>query len=1120
MKKRMYWKTMWQSLLSSKGRFFSIFNLMLIGSMTFIGLKVAAPNMEKTAQDYIEQGQMLDIAVMSDLGISQADKVELDRVTGAQIEYAYFKDVTFETGKEAIRLFSIPKNISRYQLKAGKAPSSAREILLSTNLDGAYQIGDKITIKEGDKQASILKETVFIVTGFADSSEIWGKINLGPASTGTGQLAAYAFVPEAAFDSEVYTMARIRYDDVSKVPYYQAVYKQKVISHQDELNKLLADNGKERLANIRKDGKDKIDDAERKMTAAQDQLETAEKQLATKEASLEAAEQQLNQGQADLELKANRLDQIAADLAAAQKQLNSSYSQLQATKKELDTKRTDLDKRKRELEQIEAGLLSTQSDLKGKEQDLEKLADRINQAKSDFEATTQAIQDQIAVAVAMGENPGDIPELVEFQLRLKQLETDIATMQQAYQTGQVAYETAVVHYQQQEATYRSAKEQYEYGEAQYQVALSSYQEGVTAYQIGLSEYESGRLAFENGQNQLELARTSLADKQAESDRGKAELQKAKKDFERKRAKAEEEIKTTRKDLQVAQANLAQLNTPEYKSYTRDSLPGGNGYANYVSSTKSISAVGNIFPIVLYVIAALVTFMTMTRFVDEERVNVGILKALGYTNGQILIKFVLYGLLSGLSGTIMGLLLGNFLLAPMISRIITDTTVIGESQLSVYPKWIMLALIFSLLSSVLPAYLVAQKELRERPAQLLQAKPPVLGAKIFLECFPFIWRRMSFTQKVTARNIFRYKKRMFMTIIGIAGSVALLFAGLGIRSSISGVMHQQFTQLLHYHMVVVEQERASKEEKAKVETVLRSKDIRDTLSIAYYSLNETIKGQDEALTVNFFVSKEKDLSSFITLRNPETGQSLVLPEKGAIVSEKFAQLNQVEVGDRITIHLNQEPISLKVAGITEMYAGHFIYLSAPAYQEVTGKSYQPNATLVMLADDRTKMVEKVSADLLDMKGVVAVVQNTSLITLLETIVQSLQSVMMILIVLSVLLGIVILYNLTNINMAERVREVSTIKVLGFYDREVTFYIYRETMTLSLVGIGLGLFVGFFLHRLLLVVIASPAIHFAPTVSVDVYLIPIGAVLSILAILGIYVHHHLSKLNMLEALKSGE
>ncbi|MGT2715016.1 FtsX-like permease family protein [Streptococcus respiraculi] len=1119
MKKKMYWKTIWQSLLSSKGRFFSIFNLMLIGSMAFVGLKVAAPNMEKTAQAYIDKGQMMDLAVMSDLGISQADKVELDSIAGTKIEYAYFKDVTLGTGGEAIRLFSIPKIISRYQLKAGKAPSSTGEILLSSNLEGRYRIGDRIAVKEGNKQASVLKETEFIVTGFADSSEIWGKINLGPASAGTGQLAAYAFVPEEAFDSEVYMIARICYDDVGELSYYQAAYKQKMIAHQDELNQLLADNGRERLASIKKEGNTKIQDAERKMTDAQNQLAEAENQLVSNEASLAEAEEQLEQGQVEVEQNAERLKATAADLMIAKKQLETNHSQLQAAKKELAAHRAKLDQSKRELEQVEVQLLSAQSTLKAQEEKLAQLVARIDQAKSDYAATIQAIQDQIAFAAATGQE-GEIPELVELQHRLQQIDTELATMQQAYQTGLVAYETGQAQYQQQETIYKSAKGQYEYGEAQYQQALKSYQDGLVAYEEGLSEYEAGRLAYENGQEQVATARTSLADKKAELEQGKAELQAAKDDFANKRVKAEQDIKTARKDLQVAQADLARLNTPEYKTYTRDSFPGGNGYANYGSSTKSISAVGNIFPAVLYVVAALVTFMTMTRFVDEERANVGILKALGYTNGQVLTKFIIYGLASGLLGTIAGLLLGNFLLAPMISRIITDTTVIGESQLHLYPRWILLALIFSLLSSVLPAYLVAQKELREKPAQLLQAKPPVSGAKIFLEHVSCIWRRMSFTQKVTARNIFRYKKRMFMTIIGVAGSVALLFAGLGIRSSISQVIDQQFGQLLHYQMVVVEQTRAGQEEKTEVKKALDSNVIQKTLPIAYYGLTENVKGQEEALAISLFISQEKNLSSFVSLRNPVTGEALTLPEKGALISQKLAQLYQVEVGDDIQIHLNQEPVTLKVAGISEMYAGHFIYLSDTAYQEATSQSYQSNAALLVLKNRDKKTVEQVATDLLALKGVVAVVQNTSLITLLETIVQSLQSVMIILIVLSILLGIVILYNLTNINMAERIRELSTIKVLGFYNREVTFYIYRETMILSVIGIGLGLLAGFFLHRLLLVVIASPAILFAPSVSIGVYLVPIGAVLGILTILGVHVHYHLSKLDMLEALKSGD
>ncbi|MGT2799883.1 ABC transporter permease [Streptococcus marmotae] len=1120
MNKKIYWKTIRQSLLSSKGRFFSIFNLMMIGSMAFIGLKVAAPNMEKTAQRYIEQGQMMDLAVLSDLGISQADKKELDNIRGVQIEYAYFKDVTIGGGQEAIRLFSTPKTISRYQLKEGKDPTSEKEILLSTNLKGSYQIGDRITVQEGNKQARVLKETEFIVTGFADSAEIWGTINLGPASTGTGQLAAYAFVDEAAFDSEVYMLARLRYDDVAAIPYYQGSYKQKIRAHQEELNQVLADNGKERLASIRKTGQEKIADGRKKITEAEQQLQEAQQAFDTKEEELSKGRLQLEQGQEELKLQARELESAKVQLDQAKEELDNSRAQLDAAQRPLEISRKPLEENRKELVQAERQLNEVRTSLSAKGIELDQAAAQIATAQGEFQRLAQAIQDQITFAVGSGEKPAELPELVEAQQCLKQIETDIASAQQIYQQGLAAYQLGKIQYEEELARYQEGKKQYEAALIRYQEAQAAYQEGEASYQAGLAEYEANRIAYESGQEQLATARADLREKQEELEKGEQALQEAKSDFERRRLTIEQELGQSHRELQSAQADLAHFDTPEYRTYTRDSLPGGNGYANYDSSTQSISAVGNIFPAVLYLVAALVTFMTMTRFVDEERSNIGIFKALGYTNRQIIIKFIVYGLASGLSGTIVGLLLGNFLLAPMISRIITDTTVIGRSSLSFYPKWYLLAILFSLLASVLPAYWVARRELKAKPAQLLQAKPPVSGAKIFLEYVPIIWQRLSFTQKVTARNILRYKKRMLMTIIGVAGSVALLFAGLGIRSSISQVIDRQFQDLLHYQLVLVKQSRVSQEDKDQVEKALRSPVVQKTLPLAYYGLTETVKGQDDALAISLFISPEKDLSSFVTLRNPKNGQGLLLSDEGAIISQKLAQLYQVDVGDRLTVKVQQEELTLKVAGITEMYAGHFIYLSDVAYQRASGKGYQANADLVMLDKSDKKAVEKVARDFLAMKGVVAVVQNLSLVTLLETIVQSLQSVMLILIVLSILLGIVILYNLTTINMAERIRELSTIKVLGFYDHEVTFYIYRETMILSVLGIVLGLCAGFFLHRILLVVIASPAILFAPTVSIDVYLVPIVAVLGILTLLGWLVHHQLSQLDMLEALKSGE
>ncbi|MBM7643353.1 FtsX-like permease family protein [Streptococcus loxodontisalivarius] len=873
MSKRIYWKDIRQSFTSSKGRFLSIFSLMAIGSMALVGLKVTPLNMEKTAQSFINTYNMADMVVMSDYGLDSADVKELDSIKDADVEYGYQTDVTIKDSTDAVCVFSATDSISKYKLVSGKLPTKSTEIALASNLSSDYKVGDKISFTQSSD--GILKETTFTITGFVDSSELWDSSSLGSSTVGTGTLTAYAVTSASAFDSDVYTIARISYDDLDGVDYYSQTYESRLEKHQEALDDMLEDNGSARLASIKVTQQAEIDKQKANLASAENQLKTATQQ--------------------------------------AQQSQNASL-----------------------LAQVQA------------------------QAKT------------------------------------------------------------------------------------------------------LSEQKAS--------------------------------------------------------LETAQKELDSLAEPTYTAYTRTSMPGGEGYRTYDSSTSSISGVGNLFPVVLYIVAAMVTLTTMTRFVDEERNNAGILKALGYTNRQIIAKFVLYGLAASLTGTLVGILAGNVILSPQIGNIIAASSVIGSSNLYFYPFWNGLALVLSLLSAVLPAYLVACRELRDKPAQLLQAKPPVSGSKILLERLTFIWKRLSFTHKVTARNIFRYKQRMLMTIFGVAGSVALLFAGLGIQSSISGVATTQFQDLIKYDMIVAENSSSSQTDLDKLSDALSSSKIKQSQAVQYISTSQSLNGSDQ--DVSIMVTPTKNISDYMILRDRSSKENLSLTDSGAVISEKLADLYGAKVGDTIKMTINDKTVKVKVAGITELYAGHFVYMTKAYYEDVTESDYSANAYLIKLKDSSSKNINNLASDFLDLDAVTAVVQNTSLIKQLNTVADSLQSVMLILVVLSVVLAIVILYNLTNINVAERLRELSTIKVLGFHNKEVTMYIYRETIVLSLVGILTGLLGGFGLHKVILSMIGSDSIMFNPSVDYYVYLVPILAITLILIVLGWFVNHTLRKVDMLEALKSVE
>ena len=579
---------------------------------------------------------------------------------------------------------------------------------------------------------------------------------------------------------------------------------------------------------------------------------------------------------------------------------------------------------------------------------------------------------------------------------------------------------------------------------------------------------------------------------------KEQLDQKKKDW----TAGETELEKKEGELKKAQRERDQLEIPTYHVYDRKTMPGGQGYLMYSNASSSISAVGNIFPVVLYLVAAMVTFTTMTRFVDEERTNAGIFKALGYRTRDIILKFVLYGFFAGTIGTLLGTLLGHYFLSGIISNIITQGMVIGESREYFYGDMTLIALGLSFVASVLPAYWVSRKELKEEANLLLLPKPPVSGSKIFLERLHFIWKRLSFTHKVTARNLFRYKQRMLMTIFGVAGSVALLFAGLGIQSSVRGVSKRQFQEILSYELIVAQKPNASSQESKELTNRLEKSDIKDYRPIYSKVIEASLKGGRNKQTITMMVTDRTDFSPFVSLRSLKQGESLSL-KQGVIISSKLAQLARVTVGDRLTL----DDHTFKVAGITENYVGHFVYMDQASYQKIYGKRTSANSYLVQLKNPSTRQVQAVSRDMMALVAVKAVSQNASMISLFNSVAKSLDTTMMILVVVSILLAIVILYNLTNINVAERIRELSTIKVLGFHNKEVTLYIYRETILLSIIGILLGLVGGYYLHQFLIAMIAPDAILFYPKVGLGVFLFPVGGMILLLILLGIYVDHYL-------------
>ena len=616
------------------------------------------------------------------------------------------------------------------------------------------------------------------------------------------------------------------------------------------------------------------------------------------------------------------------------------------------------------------------------------------------------------------------------------------------------------------------------------------------------------------------ARMQLEQAQQEITTGEQKLQQEKRQFSHQSAVATKKIKVGKNKINKIKSKLKKLELPNYSVYNRREVPGGEGNLVYTTVAQVVEDLAKVFPIFLYFVAALVTFTTMNRFIDEERINSGTMKALGYDDYVIINKFIAYGFISGTIGTILGVYLGHTLMPQIVYHAYYKSITIPPIELHFHWQISLIALLLSWISSVLPAYLTAKNEFREKPAALLLPKPPAAGSTILLEKIPFIWNHLSFTHKVTARNIFRYKKRMLMTIFGVCGAATMLFAGFAVKNSITNMNNRQFKDLIHYNMIVAEKPGISDQQEKSLSKKLQAGSIKSETPIYYESLSKTAGKTGDTQDITLIApSSSKVLKDYVHLNNRKTKQTLHLSNNGVIISERLSTLLNVSEGGYISITDKDNHVrKMKVAGITEMYMGHFVFMNKTEYQRVFKRNFKSNAYLVNLKNSSRKNTRKMAAQFMALNGVAGVVQNTAVSQELDVVVQSLNLIMVVLIVVAGLLAIVIQYNLTNINIAERIRELSTIKVLGFYDNEVTMYIYRETILLTVIGILVGYLTGDLLYRYILYVVPPDNVMFNPALSTSSFLWPLGVIGTITIVLGFIVNRKLKNLDMLEALKS--
>lgn len=940
-----------------------------------------------------------------------------------------------------------------------------------------------------------------------------------------------------------------------------------------EASEKLADAEKEitdaeaELEQGKAEAQEKLTAAREKLENAQKELEQAKKELASSQAKIASSKEELEQAQKELNESSGKiaagekeLNEKSIALATLKEQKDTLQGQLAALeqqKEELSGQKTTLEAQKRTLQEGQKNLLDTQavlqqqiSRLKAEKEDLnaegirlseekETLQKEYEELKSQYEASgdTEILKQVEAKKAQLDEVNAKIAEnsakiernktlLETVESQMDPLEEKLVQMKNGLEQTETALEKISAGLSEIEA----GQEQMQTGLTQMESYISS---GEFQLQAAREQLESGKNQILSGQRQIEDAKKRIADGEEQIQAGIKQIQDGEtgladgwieyQDGERQAnaeiADGEAQIADAKVQLADAKKEIEQIEKPTWYIYDRSHLPEYSGYGDNADRMK---AIGEVFPLIFFLVAALISLTTMTRMVEEERTLIGTLKALGYSKKSIAAKYLGYAVLATLTGGIFGVMIGEKIL-PYI--IITAYKImyrhLPDVEIPYNLYYGVLACVAALLCTVAATIFSCMKELKEQAAELMRPPAPKQGKRVFLEYIPFLWKRLNFTWKSTVRNLMRYKKRFFMTIFGIGGCMGLMLVGFGLKDSISSIVPLQYEDIQLYDGNVILQSDVTMQEKQEVYKALeKNSQVVATAEDLLQKITIEHDGVSKEVYLNVPENVEK-FSDFVVLQDRTTKEKYQLTDKGAVLTEKMAKELGVSAGDTVTIkEENEKERTVKISQICENYMSHYLYMTPAVYKAAYGKEPEYNSIYYRTEGRTTKEAESVGEAALKLDGALSVSYTTELRQQVDDMLQSLDIVIVVLIISAGMLAFVVLYNLNNINITERKRELATLKVLGFYDKEVTEYVYRENILLTLIGSVFGMLLGKILHRFIIVTVEIDSVMFGRNINTIsfVYAFLLTVVFS-LFVNGV-MYFKLKKINMVESLKSVE
>lgn len=1093
-----------QEIRYSKNRFLSILLIVALGVAFFSGIRATSPDMKKTADEYYDKTNLMDIRVLGTWGLEQKD---IDKIAGMdgveQVVSAYSADVfgSVDENQYVIKVLSMPKGINMLDLYEGEFPKKEGECVVDKRLVDfcGYQIGQTLSLKSGNEDdiSDTFSRTKYTITGIVNSSYYMDR-ERGSASIGDGGIDGFVVISEKNFCMDVYTEAYVTVEGVKALSCYTNAYEDQVKKVQTPMKEWFEKRAKNRYQSTLKEAKEKIADGEKKVKDGKKKTDDAEVKLADGKKEIENGEKKI---------------------AESEKEIENGEKEIVNAKEELVKGKAEYKKEKakanRKLEDAKTEIINQENQLNSQENALQ---DKKSETNKKLTAAKKQI-DASEIKLQQAKQQIDQMEAV-----LPENDPQLTAAVQAYQTNLLKAEAATKQWQAQK---KAADEQFIAAQNKIDSAREKIKAAWNQYDAqrnrALAEWKKAETKLVNGQKQIDTAQSQLVDARKKLTDGKADLIKAKNKYKKgvkDLANARSKLKTAKKKLADAKDELTDIKEPKYYVLDRNSIV---SYVSYEQDADRIKAIGEVFPVIFFLVAALVSLTTMTRMVEGERTQIGTLKALGYSKGSIALKYLLYALLATIFGSLLGIVVGQKTLPPVI--ISAYKLMYEHLPGAVIPLnfWYSLTSSLAAIGTTTAATLLAcYKELSAPPAVLMRPIAPQNGKRVLLERITPIWKHFNFTGKVTLRNLFRYKKRFFMSIFGIGGCMALLLVGFGIKNSIFSIIDIQYNKTLKYSVTLGIDENADDTAKMKLNQQLSA----DKMILAVlndYQISQDVTS-DRGTEVSAFLVIPEDknqLNDFYSLNNRKTSEVYHLNDNGAIVTEKLAKLLDVKIGDTITLKDSEEGNKkAKITAITENHIYHYVYLSKDLYEQLYKKKYESNQVLVKTSDKSSAAETTFSKKYLAMKAVSSVTLTSTTRAATANMLKGMDVVIYVLIISAGALAFVVLYNLNNINISERKRELATIKVLGFYDMEVAEYVYRENIFLTVIGIIFGILLGIVLHQYVIVTAELDMIMFGRRIFPLSYLYSSLLTIGFSMIVNFVLYFKLKKIDMIESLKSVE